>query len=95
MNTFLEWASVTSSRDSRFMVKGVELANAIVPETLCRFQVCEHRAYTAQREPDVIYRVRDAETVSDAQVRDGIRPAIVQSFKTLESALDWCKSQTA
>lgn len=91
MSVALNWVSVTTSRDAKFMVKGVELANAICG-TLCRFQICEHRAYTTDRTPTVIYRVRDAETVTDAQVRDGVRPKVVAIFDTFEDAFAFCET---
>jgi len=73
----LEWSPLTTSRDPGFMVKGTELAQAIVPGTRSRFAIVEVRALGADRMPDVTYRVRDAETVSDADVRAGKRPAVV------------------
>lgn len=94
MSAAFDWQSVTTSRDAAFLIKGSELAKTIVPDTLCRFQICEHRAYTADRVPTVVYRVRDAETVSDEQVRDGVRPAVVRHFHDFDEAVAWCQNQS-
>ena len=42
-------------------------------------------------EHDRAYVVRDASTVSDAQVRDGVRPSIVARFDDLDEAIDFCR----
>lgn len=93
MSADFRWVSVTTSRDAAFMVKNTEIANTIVPDTLCRFQICEHRAYDADMTPNVIYRVRDAETVTDSEVSDGVRPRIVRSFTDFDEAVSWCQNQ--
>lgn len=86
----LNWRTVTPSRHNSFLVRGTELSVAIVPNTLSRFQVCEIR--TIMRgddgmEYDREYALRDAETVSDADIADGKRPAIVGRYPTLDDAL--------
>jgi hypothetical protein len=86
----LTWRTVTHSQDSRFMVTGTELSRTIVPGTLSRFQICEHRSYDIDRMPDRRYAIRDAATVSDEQVREGVRPRIVQWFPDELAALEWC-----
>lgn len=80
-----DWETVTTYRDPRFLVKGVELAFTVCGAQM-RFAICEHRAMTAEGEPSVIYRVRDAETVSDAEVKHGLRPKVVARFHTFEEA---------
>jgi hypothetical protein len=72
------------------MVTGTELSRTIVPGTLSRFQICEHRSYDIDRMPDRRYAIRDAATVSDEQVREGVRPRIVQWFPDELAALEWC-----
>lgn len=92
----LRWRTVTGERDSRFLVRGTELATAVVPNCSHRFVLCEHRVVgrddmgaTFDRE----YRVRDAHGVSDAQVRERVRPPIVARFDTEAEALAWCAAQ--
>lgn len=73
------------------MVKGTELSIAIVPNTLSRFQLCEIRQYDIEGNADRYYAVRDAQTVSDMQVAEGIRPSIVAFFNKFEDALAFCR----
>ena len=90
----LNWRSVTNSNDCKFMVKGTELAVAIVPGTFSRFQVCEVRSYDKDNHADGRYLVRDAHTVSDAEVKAGVRPRIVANVATLDEALKFCQQST-
>lgn len=89
----MNWRNVTPSNSTRFFVKGTELNNAIVPGTLSRFQICEIRCYDHERQADRRYAVRDAETVSDAQIHKGKRPEIVKWFDDENSAVEWCSHQ--
>jgi hypothetical protein len=89
----LRWRTVTHSNDARFLVKGTELNVAIVPGTCSRFQICEVRSRDADGNPDRIYHVRDAHTVTDAQVLERVRPSIVQSFGDFDNAVSWCLLQ--
>lgn len=73
----LSWRTITPSNNPKFTVKGTELAQAIVPGTNSRFAIVEVRTIDADRFLSVTYYVRDAKTVSDAEVRDGIKPKIV------------------
>jgi hypothetical protein len=95
MGAALSWRTVTHSQSDRFLVAGTELSKAIVPGTLSRFQLCEIRTY--DRGEDFPhgrrYAIRDAATVSDADVREGKRPAIVASFRDELAALEWCAEQ--
>lgn len=91
----LRWRTVTGKRDSRFLVRGTELATAVVPGCSHRFVLCEIRAYPSGNyaEPDRAYCVRDAHGVTDAQVRERVRPPIVARFDTEAEALAWCAAQ--
>jgi|SRR6185437_868627 len=89
----LTWRSVTPSNSPRFMVKGAELNNAIVPGTLSRYQICETRSYDVDRHADRRYAIRDAATVSDVQVRAGKRSEIVRWFDDEIAAIEWCAAQ--
>jgi hypothetical protein len=72
---------------ARARIKGTEFAQAIVPGTLSRFAICETRALAADGSPDMLYRLRDAQTVSDADVARGIRPHVVGVYKDPQSAV--------
>jgi len=89
-----QWRNVTPSNDPRFLVNGTELNNAIVPGTLSRFQLCETRTYDRlTRTHDRQYVIRDAATVTDEQVREGKRSAIVARFPDELAAIEWCAQQ--
>lgn len=95
MGALLDWRTVTHSQSDKFMVRGTELSRAIVPGTLSRFQICEVRTYNRI---DVFpygreYLVRDAATVTDEQVREGKRPAVVSRHADELAALEWCAAQ--
>ncbi len=83
---FLFWKTLVPGRDKRFNVKGTELSGAILPNP--RFAVYEVRSLESDGMPSVFFRVRDAETVTDAEIRDGIRPRVCREATTLEAALD-------
>lgn len=92
----LDWKTITNSRDNRFMVRGTELSIAIVPDTAHRFQLCEIRTVARGddgMEYDREYAVRDAHSVSDADVRNRVRPHIVARFETEDEAVSWCRQQ--
>lgn len=80
----LSWRSVYAA--DKFMVKGTELSVALVPGTGSRFQICEVRSYDESRMPDRVYYLRDAHTVTDAQVLAGVRPKIVGRYSDEEAA---------
>ncbi len=90
----LVWSSIISSTHHNFMVKGHELSQATYGPNK-RFCIIEVRCYDAERLPDRRYRVRDAHTVSDADVKAGKRPAIVHEAWTLDEALAWCDMTSA
>lgn len=85
----LNWRTVTPANDTKFLVKGTELSNAIYGQH-SRFQICEIRCMGDDGFHDRHYYVRDAETVTLAQVADGARPVIVGRFATLDAAMDYC-----
>lgn len=90
MSAALDWRTVTPSREPRYMVKGTVLNSALYGEH-SRFLIEEVRAYpNGYQEPDVTYRVRDALTVSDAMIRDGIGSKSVGTFATLKDATNFC-----
>ena len=86
LSALLNWRSFPYEQ-SKFLVKGTELAQAIVPDTCSRFAVVEYRTRDADGFPSAAYRLRDAETVSDADIRAGKRPAIVGNFDSLDDAV--------
>lgn len=84
----LDWRSITPSNSHRFLVTGVELNAAYVPGTQSRFMIVETRTRAADGFPDTVYCVRDALTVSDDDVRNGIRAKVV--FRgNLDAALEF------
>lgn len=92
----MHWRTITPHSSSQFLTKGAELAVAIVPNTSHRFMLCEVR--TIQRvgcevEFDREYCVRDAASISDADVRNGVRPHIVARFDEPDAALAYCLAQ--
>lgn len=86
MSAALNWRTVTGSRHPQFLVNGTELSNALCGRN-SRFQICEIRCRDEERYPDCWYAVRDAESVSDAEVKAGKRPPIVARFRGLDEAL--------
>lgn len=89
MTYVLHWTTILSSSDPKFLVKGHELSQALYGPN-SRFAIIEVRTYDKDRFGGVRYRVRDAVTVSDADVRKGKRPAIVHECPTLDQAVAWC-----
>lgn len=88
----LNWRTVTDSRSPKFFVKQTELAYALYLNS--RFAICEMRgAGRADGSFADFYRVRDAYTVSDAEVAKGVRAKVAFSCDTLEAALLWCDAQ--
>ena len=83
----LDWRTIRNSRDPKFMVKGHELESCIPSGFLSRFRIVSVRTYDVDRYADVFYRVYDAETVTDADVRAGKFSQPVANFDTLEETL--------
>ena len=86
----LRWHTVTGSRADNFMVKGTELSVALCGAH-SRFQLCEIRAYDAERNADRTYAIRDADTVTDAERKVGKRPSIVAWESDLDAAIAYCE----
>lgn len=89
----LNWRTVTAANDGKFLVKGTELSTALYGRH-SRFQICEIRCMGADGFHDRQYYVRDAHGVTDAQMRDGVRPPIVARLHTLDGAMDYCDEFT-
>lgn len=89
----MTWHTTIPSNHPKFMVKGTELATLVCGQ-YSRFQICEHRCYDIAGFADRNYAVRDAQTVTDAEVKQGIRPKIIARFNTLEEAEKFVKSFT-
>lgn len=88
------WSSIIDSRSPKFLVKGHELAQALVVPGY-RFAIIEVRSQEIDengvRYPGTRYRVRDAHTVSDADVKAGKRPGVVFDCQGFDEALAWCE----
>jgi hypothetical protein len=82
----LNWKTVTGAANPKFLVKGTELSVTLCGEH-SRFQICEIRCLDADGNPDRRYAIRDAETVSDADVRAKIRPKIVAWLARVDEAI--------
>ena len=85
----LHWHPLVTSYDQKFLVKGTELSMAIVPGHRSRFAIIEVRCLDADGHSDRLYRIRDAETVTDDEVRMRVRPHIVFEGG-FDEALAWC-----
>jgi hypothetical protein len=87
----MQWKPVTPSNDPRFLVRGTELNNMLVPGLHARYQLCEIRSFDSTTGfHDRRYAVRDAATVTDEDVRAGKRSAIVAWFDYEDAALSFC-----
>lgn len=85
----LNWRTIAGANHPRFLVKGTELASAVIPDCLSRFVVYEIRTYDAENNADRCYVIRDAHTVSDDQLREGVRPAIIARLNNLDELDDY------
>jgi hypothetical protein len=86
MSAVLSWRTVTPSNSQQFNVNGTELSVAIVgPQS--RFAVYEVRCRDADGFADREYVVRDAESVSDADLAVGKRPPIVGRTRDYDKLL--------
>lgn len=91
----LQWRPILTSADPKFMVKGHVLASALYgPQN--RFLIEEVRAMVDDAScfegyyMGVCYRVRDAATVTDAQVRAGQHSKIIGQMETAQAAMAFC-----
>ena len=89
----LFWNTVTSSYRPNYYTKGTVLSVAYVPGTLARFAVEEVRAYDAEGQPTTVYRVRDAETITDEEIVAGKLPAIVYRADDPDTCVEWVRKQ--
>lgn len=98
----LNWRSVCNSREPAYEKAGTVIDVAIVPRTLSRFQIKAVRKtrYVQTKfaqdgmgyvELDCRFEVADAETVTLADVRDGIEPKTVFKSDDLNDALAFCQ----
>lgn len=86
----MNWRSVTPSNHPKFFVNGTELSTMLLPGLRSRYQICEIRCRGADGHPDRRYAVRDASTVTDAEVREGVRSKIVKWFDYEDEVWAWC-----
>lgn len=89
--SMLNWQTITPSSSPRFLIRGTEMAAALCGHWN-RFQIVETRTYDGQHS-GTRYDVRDAATVSDADVKAGKRPAIVAWFDNPDDAVIFCQGQ--
>lgn len=85
-----DWQTICPSNSREHLVRGTELERAFVPGTASRLAIYTVRTYDRDGY-DVRFRVRDADKISDAEVRAGKRPPIIGEFATqdeLELALE-------
>jgi hypothetical protein len=75
----VNWHTVIGHRNPKFMVKGHVLAVAYYPDSYCRFLIEEVRCFDPAGEAGIFYRVRDAHTVTDAELVSGKRSQVVAS----------------
>lgn len=90
----MDWRTITTSRSPKFLVKGTELADALYGPNN-RFLIVETRALDEEGHPTVVYRVRDAATVSDWDIKNGNYSRVVATLDTLEDATDYCDREVA
>ena len=76
------WRTLIGSANPKFMVKGHELAVTLYGDN-ARFSVSEVRVIEADGYCGTRYRVRDAHTVTDAEVRAG------KSSQVVADGLTW------
>ena len=88
----LNWKSITPSNSPKFMVTGTELNQAIVPGFNGRYAIVEVRRYDEDRHADRGYSIRDAETISDEDIRNGKKPKQIAYFKYEDDAINFIKT---
>lgn len=64
-----------------FLIKGTELSQALCGQNK-RYALIEVRCYNKDGHADRFFRIRDAATVSDENIKNGKRPQIV--FETFD-----------
>ena len=88
----LNWQSLTPSNSPKLMVKGAELNQAVCRLHNSRYAIVEVRIYDINRHADTGYSIRDAATVSDAEVKAGKRPKQIAYFNYEDDAINFIKS---
>jgi hypothetical protein len=86
----LDWRTLSKSNDPKHLVRGTEIESCIPPGFLSRFRIVSVRTVNRSGkfvEYDCKYRVYDAGTVTDAEVKEGIAPKSIGEFATLDDAL--------
>ncbi len=86
----VNWKVIRDHRDPHFMVKGYVLAQAIYPDSGHRFMIEEVRAMNADRSMGIRYYIRDAHTVSDVDLKAGIRSRVVAYVDTWPEVRAYC-----
>ncbi len=91
----MEWRTICPSNDPKHLIRGTELESCIPPGFLSRFRIVSVRTVNRKHSSEVLggryleydcrYRVYDAATVTDAEVRAGITPRSIGEFDTLEA----------
>lgn len=87
----LNWRTLTGSANPKFLVNGVELSVAFAAGH--RFAVYEVRCRDDEGQPDRKYVIRDAQSISDAQVKEGVRPAVCAETRDYNRLLNWLATQ--
>jgi hypothetical protein len=87
------WKSITPSNSPKYMVKGTEL-NYMFAGVNSRYAIVEVRSYDKDRNADRSYIIRDAYTVSDEDIKNGVRPKIVARFDFEDDALKYCQNNS-
>lgn len=89
----LFWITVTPSSNPNFLTKGTILSQAIFGPNK-RYMAQEIRSYDRDNMPDRRYVVRDAETISDHQVKLKVQPKIVFQTESYDQLLTFVKSHS-
>jgi hypothetical protein len=84
----LQWRTLIPSSDRRYTVKGHELNQAVCGQN-SRFALIEVRSLDKDRHLDLVYRVRDAHTVSDDDIKAGKRPQVVFENYDIDAAINF------
>ena len=92
--TALEWRMTDVPAEKR-RVKGTILARAIFPVENCRWAVEEVQMYDEQRLPLPLFRVRDAMSLTDAEIRANKLPDVVYSSYSCLECCRWVGRQVS
>lgn len=93
----LDWEILIKPNQSDYLVKGKELARARIVSPLPvwarhRFYIYEVRQLDKDGMPGIGYHVRDAETVTLAEVKDGARPKVVFRNISLHQCIEFVET---